>query len=783
VLTRWPVVWAALAYAAVGTVALWPSIRPGRTLVAADDLAIVAPYSALPQSHDPHNLQLSDVPFQFFPWFSFMADGLRHGQIRQWNPTLLGGVPVTPNGNVSPYYPPSWLGAVLAPFDAYDVFVLGHLVIGALGVYLLARALGARPPPAWIAGLLAFTAAFWVHWSTHVLHLAGMVWVPWVLAATWWLLAAPTRRRAAALAAVVGLWLLGGSPQYVYYGGLALLGWTVVLLVGRRLRARTPLIRPGLAFAGAMVLGALLAAPVLLPTAGVAGRVARGREPGPPTAHLPRHEAIRALVPDATGNSADSVFRGSNDELRMDSPFVGVTAVILAGTALGGLRTGGWGRLTLVLGLAAVLVLALTGFPHRILFDVLPGYDRFRSSPRWLFLLPAFALPLAALGLQDLLVGARWARPALAATAVLSVTGVAAWFFHARAEAGAPVTYFAHRALVAGAVALAVAGAGWLARSRPGLALAVVAAVALGEVGFHTPRWYPSVAQRQGYPQVMVADVARRRGGRVVHVGDRTTFPPFAPDVPMVYGVADAQGLSVLFPRDYDRFLRLIDDYGAYAQELNAAPPLSRGDLLSSPLLDVLDVRTVVAGRDVAVPAQYRMLTDPTADPAVYERASPGGAMVVASAAPASVAEMWQQVASPGWEPAARAAVAGLAGPVTGAGGTAAALPAPPDTERWQVDAPAGGFLRVGANWDGGWSARIDGKPARVLRADGVFRGVVVPAGRHVVRFAYRNPDESRGRVAALGALVVLAGLLAPRRQSRRARPEAAGTADDRGIE
>jgi hypothetical protein len=754
-----------LTYALVGTVALWPSIRPGHTLVAADDLTIVTPYSALPGTHATHNLQLSDVPFQFFPWFVFMADGLRHGEIRQWNPTLLAGVPVTPNGNVSPYYPPSWLAAVLAPFDAYDVFVVLHLVLGALGVYLLARALGARPPPAWVAGLLAFTAAFWVHWSTHLVHLVGMVWVPWVLAATWWLLVAPSRRRMAAVAAVVGLWLVGGSPQYLYYGGLAVLGWAIALLGGRRLRGRVPVLRPGLALAGAMVLGALIAAPVLLPTAVAGGHVARAREPGPPTAHVPRHEAIRSLVPDATGNPADDVFRGSNDELRMDSPFVGVTAVVLVGTAIGGARTGGGARLLPLLGVVAVLGLALTGFPHRILYDLVPGYDRFRASPRWLFLLPAFALPLAALGLQDLLAGSPRARRALAVSAGLSVTAVAVWYGHVRSEPGAPVAYFGHRALLAAGVAIAVAGAGWVARSRPRLALVVVGAVVLSEVFFHTPRWYPSVTERSAYPDVAVADIARQRGGRLVHVGARSSFPAFAPDVSTFYGVADVEGLSVLFPKDYDRLLRVIDDYGAYAQEFNAAPPIGSGDLLSSPLLDVLDVRTVVTERGVPIPAEYGLLVAPTSDPLVYGRASPGGAMVVATASPATADQMWQQVGSPGWVPAATAAVLGLDRPVTGTGGTVTALQGSSDRERWDVDAPAGGFLRIGANWDPGWSARIDGKPARVLRADGVFRGVVVPPGRHNVAFSYRNRDEARGRGIGVVALLVLMGLVAPGRR------------------
>ena len=49
-----------------------------------------------------------------------------------------------------------------------------------------------------------------------------------------------------------------------------------------------------------------------------------------------------------------------------------------------------------------------------------------------------------------------------------------------------------------------------------------------------------------------------------------------------------------------------------------------------------------------------------------------------------------------------------------------------------------------------------------VLRADGVFRGVVVPPGRHDVRFSYRNADEMRGRLLGTGALVLLLALAVP---------------------
>ena len=774
-LARRPVLWAALSYLMVATMVLWPSIRPGRTLVPSDALIIVTPYSALPSAREPHNLQLSDTTFQFFPWFHYMAEGMREGEVRQWNPTLLAGMPVTPNGNVSAYYPLTWLGGVLSPYDAYDMFVLLHLVIGALGVYVLGRALGVRPLAAWVGGLLAFTASFWVHWSTHLVHIAGMVWMPWVLAATWWLLARPTRPRVVALSAVVGVWLLGGSPQYLYYGGLALLGWAVVVLVGRRIRGTAPLLRPAVAFASAMVLGTLLAAPVLLPTLATSGQVVRTRETEAPTGHVPGKDAIRALVPDATGNPADYVFVGSNDELRMDSPFLGVTAVLLAGAALGSTGVRGKGRLLLVAGTAAAVALAFTGLPHRALYELVPGYDRFRSSPRWLFLLPAFALPLAALGLQDLLSGVRRARVALLATAAMAGLAVAGWFAYQQAQPGTPVSYFRNRALLAMAVAVVVAAAGWSARSRPRLAVAALAFVALGEIAFHTPRWYPRIDQSTAYPDTEVSDIAAARGGRFVSVGARSPFPPFAPDLAMVYGAADAHGLSVLFPRDYDRFLRLVNDYGRYAELFNLAPSLADADQLESPLLDVLDVRTVIAERDVPVPGRYPLLVPRTTEPSVYGRLTSGGAMVVAAASPATEDDMWARVAAPEWEPMATAAVRGLARPVTGEGGTVVARQAPADRELWEVDAPAGGFVRVGARWDRGWSATVDGEAVPVLRADGVFRGVVVPPGRHDVRFSYRNPAELRGRLVAGAALVLLVALLARRPEKFRRHRQPSG--------
>lgn len=762
---------AALAYLAVGTATLWPSIRPGRTLVAADILVLQAPYSNVPGRPPIHNLLVSDTPYQFYPWLKFTGDALRRGYFPQWNPTELGGLPVTPNGFVNVHYPPVWLTAVMAPFDAYNAFVLLHLVLGALGVFVFARTLGARPLPAWVGGLLVFGAGFWVHWSTHLLHIAGMVWLPWALAATTALIDRPTPRRVAALAFVFGLWWLGANPQYAYYGTLTMGAWAVALLVHRRVTGdragpgERGLLRPAACLAASIGLGVALAAPVLLPTASRAGRIVREAEQQASSNHMPKRQAIRFLVPDAYGNSRDGVYYRSTIELEMDTPFLGVTALLLGASCLSG---GGRRRWILLGGVGVALVIAFNGFVHQLFFAVVPGYDRFRVNARWLAVLPALMLPLAALGLDRLRSGDRRARLALIVSGAIALGATAAWFLLVRSDAGALEGYFLRRSLTAAGLIAAVVAAGCLLSRRPREGMAVIVVIALVEIGLGTTSWYPSVRERDAYPVVAVGEIARQRGGRLIRVGPRTQFPPYAPNIPMVAGGNDAEGQTVLFPRDYDRFLRLVEDYGDEAKSVNNAPPLSDPGRLSSPLLDVLDVRTVVAGPDVVMPSQYPMLDG--GDPRVYARSSLGPAVLVPAAQPVGRNEMWRRVADPGWNPAATAAVVGLPGPLAGGPGTVTlAEQTRPEHEAWDVDAPAGGFLRVSGNWDPGWSATVDGRPTPVLRADGVFRGVAVGPGRHRVTFSFDNLDEGRGRVIAFGTLPVLAILAIgrPRRRTR----------------
>ena len=63
-----------------------------------------------------------------------------------------------------------------------------------------------------------------------------------------------------------------------------------------------------------------------------------------------------------------------------------------------------------------------------------------------------------------------------------------------------------------------------------------------------------------------------------------------------------------------------------------------------------------------------------------------------------------------------------------------------------------------------GWEAEVDGRAAPILTADHALRAVFLPAGEHIVRFAYRPLSFTLGAIISLLSLVAIALLGWPRR-------------------
>jgi uncharacterized membrane protein YfhO len=85
-----------------------------------------------------------------------------------------------------------------------------------------------------------------------------------------------------------------------------------------------------------------------------------------------------------------------------------------------------------------------------------------------------------------------------------------------------------------------------------------------------------------------------------------------------------------------------------------------------------------------------------------------------------------------------------------------------------EVSSDAAGILVLTDVAYPGWMAQADGNPAEILLADGVFRGVALPAGSHRVVFEYRPVSVIAGGAISAAALVVFL-LLARSGEPRRA--------------
>jgi hypothetical protein len=86
-----------------------------------------------------------------------------------------------------------------------------------------------------------------------------------------------------------------------------------------------------------------------------------------------------------------------------------------------------------------------------------------------------------------------------------------------------------------------------------------------------------------------------------------------------------------------------------------------------------------------------------------------------------------------------------------------------PDDIRIDASLSRPGFLLLLDTWFPGWTATVNGAPARILRADYNFRAVSLPAGRSTVSFSYRPQSLRMGLyLCAVGILALGAAWFLP---------------------
>ncbi len=371
-----------------------------------------------------------------------------------WRSDQMSGGPAFTSPNALYTYPLHALFYLLPPPAAVDWTMWVHLVLGAVVFWELGRALGLGPWPRLfmaVAALFNFKVlmAVYAGWLS---LLPGITFFPLLFAALFHLTDHPRARNALAVAAAGTLCLHGGHLQLVYYCGVFLAAYALIVLVQRwRTGSHGEMWRTAgwIAVSGALAVG--MAAYLLVPLMADISLVTRNMassgffvgKHAPSWQHL-----VTFLHPEILGSVRDQNYPGV--EMWEDVAYFGLVPLLLA--VLGGVLR--WRRRHtrfLVSGFVISTLLAFDTPLVHLLYDFLPGFRLFRLTRRMLFITSFFGIALAGVGLEEILArlrgvaGAAW-RTALAAAIMIAVIVAEGTYYSHRylttfaAEHAAPTT-------------------------------------------------------------------------------------------------------------------------------------------------------------------------------------------------------------------------------------------------------------------------------------------------------------------------------------------------------
>ena len=651
------------------------------------------------------------------------------GRVPAWDANQGVGMPLLASPQSAALFPPTLLNRLTNGLF-YESLLL-ELIAG-LAAYALARRMRLGRTAAAVAGV-AFALNGTLAWLQNGAMLP-VAFLPLVLlgvehAAD----RAEAGRRGgwAVLALALGLLAQSGFVETAYIGGFLVGGWTIWrCLTIDRARRRAFLAK----LACGTGAGALLSAPLVLPfldylrvadVGGHAGALAEATYP------LPALPTLLGL-PYAYG----PIFGYDDPGAHISAVWarVGgyVSAVVLV-LALVGLFSSGRRGLRAVLGLFIAACLAKSFGPHLVVvgLNLIPGM---RLVAFYRYMTPALSLAavmLAALGVDQLV------RGGLSRRDLLTVTGIAAailWLAERLASTVAGTMAGPARAL-----SWSFAGAG--AVLLISVCLAVVPHADLRKIGLVTLVAVDAVINFAvpSFSAPRHIDVDTTTVGWLrAHVGVQRvySFGPITPNYGAFFDLPLASATNVPMPKRWTAFLRR--NFGsAFDPTTFAFDPTQQAAVMSRPdVLRDLAVSFVVVNHGSPLPPTLAS----ELDLAHSDR----------------LADVYRLRRTSGY---------------FGTRGHECAIAPGGRTEvRVRCDRPTTLVRRE--LYFPGWTTTIDGRPRSIRPIDGMYQGLTVPAGTHVIRYRYATPYFGPGLALALLGLLwigfaAFAPLLATRRYPR----------------
>jgi hypothetical protein len=640
-------------------------------------------------------LYVRDTGLYFYPHKAWIAAVVRSLRLPQWSPAEFGGLPILADPNFNTFHPFALFTNLLPLPWGFQVFVFAAALFAAYGAYWAGRELG-------LSEAASVVCAWAFAWSGPFVSLiqSGQLLapasVPALFATAVRLRRTGERRDLLLVSAAAALLFLSGTPE------IAAAGFVLALVLSGRQAPR---------FLTGCALGAGLAAVQLLPTAAFARESSRGMGFGPePAFRLLRVPALVVPLFDGWLDAPGRAYWTFDGTPWVEAVYLGVVMLFLA--AFGARRQ--WPVLLAALGFACLA--STPGFAAGR--ALLPPLRDIRFGDK--FIVPlAMAVPLAAAEGYDRLRARKqwlWAAlgvAALALAAFLVAPSLSVERLGPRAAECLRATALRATPLELGLLAAALAAAAYGRK----LALAALLALDLALPAAVLDRTVPAAEVASQSPlAARLADAGREYRVDVHSAG------------------MSEEDAEVLGAPDWLRTRRLLAmrRFALYAPGSGGDVLLMRGysGFPSGPMRELygkgdLSALSVLFGVEFGSGGRspYRAL---------------------------------------GFTPA------GVEGPVRifrneralprvrrFPGGEAKLTFEQDDDLRIQTSGAAPGHVFLADTMASGWTATVDGEPARPL--PGALRVVDVPAGQHEVRWRYRAPGLLAGAFVSLLSLGLFA--------------------------
>ncbi len=331
-----------------------------------------------------------------YPLAAYHRASFWRGELPLWNPLNNCGVPFLAQWNTLVLYPGSLIYLLLPMPMSLNWFCLVHLLAAGIGMHALARRWTGDNAAASVAGIGFALNGLTLHALMWPNNIAALGWMPWVILAADGLWVA--RKNSLYFLATVGtLQMLTGAPEIIACTWFfVLLSWTAAFIAQTRAR-KTLLTKLVLA----IVIIAGLAAAQLIPFFDLLLHSERDRTFGAQSWAMPAWGWLNLLVPAfrCYASPVGVMFQSGQFWTSSYYPGIGVLALAVSG-AISNRQL----QTRFVAGAAALgLVLALgeTGILYRILRTLVPAFGWMRFPIKFV-VLSVFAVPvLAALGLAS----------------------------------------------------------------------------------------------------------------------------------------------------------------------------------------------------------------------------------------------------------------------------------------------------------------------------------------------------------------------------------------------